>query len=743
MRAGTLREMTVDAVNRPACVGPSALFATDHILLVAVLVFAVQAPRALAADGPSEDAAPAVQLQEVVVTAQKRKENLEDVPVSVLAFQADQLTTAGILSTSDLDIVTPGLVSASQGGYAQPHLRGVGTTANGPGVENPIALYVDGVYYSSMSASTLALNNIESIEVDRGPQGTLFGRNATGGLIQINTRNPTQDFSGSAGIGFGNYNTGHWSFYLNGGITENIAANVAFDFTNQWQGYGVNEYNGDYVNKNQDGAFRTKWLYSPSADTQIIAAFDFENTEYVPAYVPAPGTTPLGGPPYTGPTQGINGYDQPDGIQRQGGVSLQLKQKLGWADFMSLTAFRRTYMNVSEDGALVTDPDYVLNIDIIEPHKQVTQEFQLLSPESSAIKWVAGVYLYYADAKYAPISVTGGLLYPLGYFDVWSDQKSKSAAAFAQATTEVLPDTDLTVGLRYTAERREYDGVEILGNLNGTLAGPPATDSAEQTFQKPTWRLSLDHKLTDTLLGYASYNRGFKSGGFNDDLVPTTRYAPETLDAYEIGTKADVLSHRLRVNTAGFYYNYKNMQDVTYPAGLEEIYNGAAAHLYGVDLDVTLAATDRLTITTGVERLYSKFTSFPDADYTTPAMGGGTNFGTFDATGRRLPFSPDWTVDVSLDYVIPTSVGKFLINGTYGYNSGWFAEPDNRLRQDSYNLVNASLAWHSLADDYRVRLWGKNLSNTAYLVALASQSNGDFAQYAPPRTYGIELEKRF
>jgi iron complex outermembrane receptor protein len=126
-----------------------------------------------------------------------------------------------------------------------------------------------------------------------------------------------------------------------------------------------------------------------------------------------------------------------------------------------------------------------------------------------------------------------------------------------------------------------------------------------------------------------------------------------------------------------------------------------------------------------------------------PAVGGGTNFGTFDATGKTLPFSPDWTVDVPLDYAIPTAVGKCPINGTYGYNSGWFAEPDKRLREGSYNLVNASLAWHSLADDYRVRLWGKNFSNTQYLVALASQSNGDFAQYAPPRTYGIELEKRF
>jgi iron complex outermembrane recepter protein len=715
------------------------------LVTVVLLLGAIQARGAppSSTDASASNPSPTGQLEEIVVTAQKRSENLQDVPVSVLAYAANQLAAVGVTGTSDLDILTPGLISAGQAGYAQPHLRGIGTTANGPGVENPIALYVDGVYYSSQSASILALNNIESIEVDRGPQGTLFGRNATGGLIQITTRDPTQAFSGAASLGFGNYNTGEASLYLSGGVADHVAADVALYAVDQGRGYGVNEFNGDYVNRTQDAAFRSKWLFTPASGTEIKVIFDFENTQYVPAFIPAPGTTPLGGPPYTGPTQGMDGYVQPDALQRQGGISVQLKQQLDWAEFMSLTAFRRSYMNTSIDGGLVTDPAYVLNIDIIEPHRQITQEFQLLSPSSSRVTWVAGAYFFYADAKYNPINVSGGLLDPLAFFDVFSEQKSKSAAVYGQATTEVLPATDLTVGLRYTVERRDYEGVEILGNPDGTLAGPPFTDSAQQTFQKPTWRFSLDHKFSDAILGYVSYNRGFKSGGFNDDLVPTTPYAPETLDAYEIGSKADLAAKRLRLNVAAFYYNYKNMQAVTYPAGLEEIYNGAAAHLYGLDLDLTAAVTDALSIKSGVELLHSEFTSFPVADYTTPAEGGGTNFGTFNAKGNILPFSPSWTADVSADYVVPTSSGKFGLNVTYAYNAGWFAEPDNRLHQAAYNLVNASASWRSPNDVNGVRLWGKNLSNSQYLVIIASQSNGDFAQYAPPRTFGISYDRRF
>jgi iron complex outermembrane receptor protein len=478
-------------------------------------------------------------------------------------------------------------------------------------------------------------------------------------------------------------------------------------------------------------------LYTIGPVSQLKLAFDFENTKFVPAYIPAAGTIPLGGPSYTGPTQGMDGYTQPSGLERQGGASVELTQQLSGIEFKSLTAFRRAHLDASIDGGLVTDPAYVLNIGIVDDHLQLTEELQLLSDTSSFIKWDTGAYFFYAEGRYDPVNVTGGLLAPLSSTKTWSHQTAASVAGFGQVTIAVLPKTDFTAGIRYTAEQRRYAGVSILNGFDGAPVAPPSTDVERATFRQPTWRLSLEHRFSDPMLGYVSYNRGFKSGGFNDDLVPTTRYAPETLDAFEIGSKTEWFGKRLRLDIATFLYDYKNIQAVTYPAGLEEIYNGAAARLYGLDLDLAAAVTRHLTLRCGVEVLRSRFSSFPDADFTTPVVGGGTNFGVFDAARHRLPIAPDWVADTSAEYAVQTGVGKLTVSASFGYNNGWYAEPDNRLKQPAYGLLNASVSWSSRDGVYGIRLWGKNLANSQYVVALASQSNGDFAQYAPPRTFGI------
>ena len=399
-------------------------------------------------------------------------------------------------------------------------------------------------------------------------------------------------------------------------------------------------------------------------------------------------------------------------------------------------------MDVAFDGSLVTDPDFALNIEIWEKHSQFTQEFQLSSPTESAIKWIAGLYIYDADGQYAPIALTGGLLAPATYANTFSDQKDLSFAGYTQATMEIFDATNLTAGLRYTWEQRKFSNYEVVG-FGGSA--PEFFDGGGATvrYTKPTWRLALDHRFSEALLAYVSYNRGFKSGGFNDDLVPTTVYKPETLDAYELGAKTDLLNRRLRIDASAFLYNYANIQAITYPAGLELIYNGAKAKLYGLDLAIDAKLASNLTLTTGLELLHSQFTSFPNADFSTPAPGGGTNFGTFDATGKHLAQAPGVTYDLALNYTVPTSVGQFAATGTYAYNSGWYCDPDNRLHQGAYSLVNAQVAWTSPTGVYKASVWGKNLGDTQYLTALASQGNGDYSVYAPPRTYGFTVERRF
>ena len=199
----------------------------------------------------------------------------------------------------------------------------------------------------------------------------------------------------------------------------------------------------------------------------------------------------------------------------------------------------------------------------------------------------------------------------------------------------------------------------------------------------------------------------------------------------------------MRVNTAGFYYNYTNIQAVRYPNGLEEVYNAPKAKIYGLDLDTVFAVTQRLEIRAGAEALHTEYVNFPNADYTTPAVGGGTNFGVFNAAGNRLSLAPNFTGDISANYSVPTTVGNASFNVTYAYNSGWYAEPDNRLHQGAYSLVNAQMAFTTLNSLWDFKLWGKNLVNKQYTSELASQENGDYATFAPPRTYGGTIVRRF
>jgi iron complex outermembrane recepter protein len=693
---------------------------------------------------PADQPASGDVLQEVVVNAQRRQQNEQDVPIAIEAFSAADITNNVLTSNTDLGMVTPGLVSASQFGYYQPHLRGVGTTAPSSSVESPIAVYVDGVYYGAQAGSIFSLAGIDSVEVDKGPQGTLFGRNATGGLIQIITQDPTQTFSGTASLTGGDYQTYGGSLYVTGGLTPAVASNLSLYYQDQNEGFGRNLFNGQEVNRSEDVAVRQKDLFTLGDGDTFLLAMDFESNHSSPVLIPAPGTTPLGGLPYTGSPQGADGYAQPMNTEEQGGVSLKYEHDFGFATFESLSAYLRSSLYSAFDGTLMVNPEYLLNIQLLDLHNQITQEFDLRSAAGSAIDWATGIYLYRADAQYQPVTLTGGLIAPLSSYLTYSDSTDYSAAAYAQASKEIFTATTLTLGARYTYEEKHFDESQY-GVYPGTapILFASAFD-AYQKYQRPTWRLSLDRKLTTDTLAYVSYNRGFKSGGFNDQILPVRTYAPESLDAFELGIKSAFLDHALQLNASTFYYDYRNIQVVSYPAGVEIIYNGAQSHLYGVDLDFKAIPFTNFTVSGGFEWLHATFSSFPDAQLSIPAVGGGTILSTFDATGKHLPLAPDWTSDIAPMYTIPLGEhGSVSLTATYSYNGGYYYEPDNRLHQGAYGLVNTSLSWEAPGAAYSVRLWAKNLTDVQYTTAQYSQSNGDYAIYAPPRTFGITLSYKF
>src|SRR6267154_3892524 len=332
-------------------------------------------------------------IPEIIVTAQRRNENLQDVPIAVSAVSAAQLEMQGITSTLDIGRAVPSLIVTQTFGYVLPRIRGVGNSVVGAGFESGVATYVDGVYLAAAPAGLLSLNNIEQIEVLKGPQGTLFGRNATGGLVSIIARAPSSTPGGTIELSYGDYQTATTNFYLTAGLGRSVAADFAGHISTQGQGYGINRFNGRDVNRmDNDTALRSSLLITPSEDTKIRLTLDYEQNRgsVYGAVRLAPGTSTIFP---QGPIQSAWDVDsdlQPFNQYKGGGVTARIEQNLGFAQLTSITAYRESDNVVVFDGDGTATP----GVGLYEGQRdyQRSEEINLASTSSSRFKWVGGLY---------------------------------------------------------------------------------------------------------------------------------------------------------------------------------------------------------------------------------------------------------------------------------------------------------------------------------------------------------------
>lgn len=711
-----------------------------HLSLIALCGSFAGAGMVSAQDMPQVEENEAGGLEDIVVTAQKRSERLQDVPIAVTVFSGEALSAKGVTNVMDLITVAPGLTYTQIIGTASPRIRGIGTSASQSGLENSVSTYVDGVYYASASSSVLSLNNIEQISVLKGPQGTLFGRNATGGLIQITTRDPEQSFSGNMALGYGNNDTIDATLYATGGITPTLAADVAVYYHNQRDGYGRNLTTGSEVSKTKDLNFRSKWKLQAGDDTVLTLGLDYGRLRGVlPSRRPTYDSLPTPGPRFTGGKFDIYTPVDPYYRNDQGGVSLNATHHFGDLDLVSITAYREAKTEIFfQIFGTTAQNSTSLNHN---KDRQFSQEIQLVSTGSGPLKWNIGAFYFKYKGGYYDIDFN---IPPLTQ-NFTTEQQTESVAGYAQATYKLSEATSFTGGIRYTRETKDFDGT---GTITTRASGAIATFSpisGRITYQRPTWRLALDHHLDEDILVYASYNRGFKSGGFNPSVFNSLQpIKPETLDAYEIGLKSDLLDRKLRINGAAFYYDYSNIQLTRFVDGLPILTNGPTAKIYGLDADLTARPADSLTLTAGISYIHARFGSFPGAQFTTPLPGGGNLVFQGDARGNRLPLTPDWTLDLGADYEILLPRGSLLISAQYFHNDGWFAEAENRLRQKAYDMFGGSVRWN-VGDDQRLSLtaWGKNLTNQAIATQFQAQAQADNITVGAGRSFGVTAGLKF
>jgi iron complex outermembrane receptor protein len=686
-------------------------------------------------------------VEEIIVTAQKREENVQKVPIAIEAFSANGLATLQINNTADLANFVPGLNITRANVASVPFLRGVGNFTATPGNEAAVATYIDDVYYASPAASTFGFANLDRIEVLKGPQGTLFGRNAAGGVINILTKDPSSTPSADASIGYGNYNTSTASFYGTSGLAQNLAGDISLYGENQSDGWGHNLYTGRPTYLSYEVSARTKLVYTPTDDwyVRFIADMDSVRNDESSTLNIIPGTKNILG---IGTATGFyNTAENFSGVgeQRQFGFSLKVQHEMNWASITSISAYRDSAGFGNQD----TDASSVNYSSAAFKPKQTTstQEFQLASLAASDIKWIAGLYLFFDDAGNDPISQFGtpyGTL-PLDEQFVFGNQVTQSYAVYSQATFPVRSDTRLTVGARYTIDYRQVHG-------NFFDANGVNFDNVNQSddWSKPTYRVSLDHDFSPTVLGYVSFNTGFKSGNYNVTSPAAAPVAPETISAYEVGEKSDLFNGTLRLNASAFYYRFTNLQvQESLAAGTIQL-NAASADYKGIDVDATAVVTSRLSFTASLEVLDPRYNNFPAAVYNFPCItptvshacagsinGGGYYTAPGNAAGNLIPYAERGTATLSANYKIPSAEGNFIIEADAAYHNGFYFDVQNTLLQPQYTLVNASLQWSPLTTPLDVKLWGKNLRNVEYYSQ--QQVNATVADYsaAPPRTYGI------
>lgn len=727
---------------------------TIYVSAVSMLL----APFAGAATVPDDRSTPSEgALDEIVVIAQKRSENLQDVPIAISAVSGETLAAAAATSITALADMTPGLQMETVQGSVAPRIRGVGSDL--PNVENSVAMYIDGVYIASPSASLLSLNSIAQVETLKGPQGTLFGRNATGGALLIQTREPTQNLTGNVDVSYGNYQTTTLNGYVAGGVTPDAAADLAVHVSHQGEGYGRNLDTGSSVYQaNLDLALRSKWVLKPTESDTVHLIVDYERRDGSTAtvdYIPT-GTYPsaLLVPPFTSAPPrpyDINTFVDPTDSLTQSGVSARLDHEMSWAKLTSITAYRDEEITSTFDITLTPScclqvpipfPPFELNVplpvvNIDSKDRQVSQEIQLLSPDNPPLNWlswVGGLYYLHDDEQ---------------LLSSFSQVKTDSYAGFGEAHVEFLPATRLVLGLRYTDEKKAlsvtpeyYVQPEPPGS-----AAPALTADPTKWFSQFTYRVGVDHKFDAGTLIYASKNLGFKSGGYNTSEPSLPAFQPEKLNAYEIGLKSEFLDHRLRWNGAAFYYSYANIQMVKLTANNQiQEYNGPSATVYGADFDAEARLSQGLTLRLGGSYIHDRFTEdTPTVQWNVPnpPFPGGSNSFFASANGHELPHTPTWTTNVGLNYRLDTAPGRWTFDADLLHNSGWYGEPDNQLAQRAYNSINADVYIHPHNQPFSIGLWGRNLTNQLVYTAVSGNAVTSLGQYAPPRTYGIRLSAEF
>jgi iron complex outermembrane receptor protein len=696
-----------------------------------------QADAAAATNASADAAQPAAaggDSNDVIVTAQRRAQRLQDVPIAVTAITAEQAEAQGITSTHALAQAVTGLTITESGGYVQPFIRGVGSTVTNLSEEGSAATYIDGVYMPSVNGQLYELANVQSVEVLKGPQGTLFGRNANTGAIIITTRQPQFTSEGRFQIGYGNYNAFNAQGFFTAPLSDSIAFSVAGNYDTH-DGWFRNLFTGNRVGESERWTLRGALLFNLTPDLSITLNGDMMRTDDASPILIQPingyqGYVPGALLP-TGPYTLIAGTDA-GYLVRQDGLSARVRWDLGSVNLTSTTAYR-WYYNQSINYDSDTTPALLSEIGNTDTGTNFTQEVQLSSGGTGPLNWVIGGFYLRQDAEYDPLRVRSGATTTI----ITAQQVTQAYAAFADATYGI-GDFEFTAGLRYSYETKEYDG-QINGN--------PVRVDTRATWDALTPRAVIAYHPNRNVLAYASFSQGFKSGTFNANALSAVPVNPETVDAYEVGLKL-TLTPGVVLNISAFHYNIHDLQvQALNPANnLIQVANAAAVESNGVDVELNLRPADGLDVRFGASYLDAQFSSFPAAQVFVPVPGGdGRNQSVIrDVTGNQNVRSPKFTFNASFNYrwELPNG-GSLVPSANLYYSSPFYWDVGNRIREEGHVIINANLTYNFPNSGFSLTAWMRNVTDEVRYRNVSAAVQADRRVADEPRVFGIRAGYQF
>ncbi len=745
--------------------------------LAATLAALSMLPTALsAADG---------RIEEITVTVEKRETSLQDTPAAVSAFQGDFLRDLQLREIQDVVLRAPSMAYSDAGGEGQVYIRGVGANLLGIGQDSSVAVHQDGVYLGRPHLTLSQFLDVERVEVLRGPQGTLYGRNATAGVINVISRKPTEEYEGYASAYYGNFDR----IELETGVGGPISDRIGFRLAGRWSdddGYtdDLEPAGGDTIDDKGMWAARGIVDFRPSdvfsaefiaeygeadrsnqsvrrRDRRHISQIGDGEPDTIGGLPPACATCPaLPNPDFDETRNELPTFQDWDIL----GLTLTLEWQL--ADNLSLTSITG-YRDFEDDFSFNTDgvEAFVTNTQYHREAEQITQELRLAG-DGDRLKWLLGVF-YMNEDKDEDLGLPAVKFG--GSFNIFATNETDAWAVFGQATYQLTDRLSVTAGLRYNDE--DKDDCSSSGFASGDFTGlrnpnafvepcsNPAPPAAPRNPRNDSWddwtpKLGVDFRVNEELLLYASITKGFKSGGTNSLAPGSAPFDQEEIWSYEIGARSDWLDGRLRVNGAAFYYDYTDLQVSTFDAitGTTRIENAASAEVFGAELEVSALLFDALTWNAGFAWLDTEYDDFVTTFGQIP-NGGGPNV--VDISGNELVNAPELKFVTDLRYDWQIGGNTLYLLGQLSWQDSVFHSQFNEVEvgQESFTLVDARVGYQF--GQWELAALVKNAFDEEYFqnsVRFTSLSNttSDPRQIGAAlgypgegRSYGVQLRYRF